>query len=494
MNEREIDLFDLLVDILSHWRGILVCMLVGAFLMGCFSYSKSYQGAEAKKASGDEQIQTLEGLLTDSEKATVHIVLDYEREYASYQQYLENSVLMQMDPSNIPTVEMLFKIQADDTQQSYALRTIYKDLINGMGMYQWAEEQTGIPSSVASELITAEKDSDTMMLHSTQRTGQNNRNQNVVVTHYGETASDVDSFKVTVVHYDETECERLAQCVKEYIGQLQMQLVRELGAHDVILLSESAGTLTDSRVLDKQTLYFDGVLILMTDFSKVKDGLSENQLRYYELLNERDTSAAAVETTGETRTADIKPSISKKYVLVGAVLFGFLYAGVFVVIYVLSSKLRTSDGLQELYDIPQLGLVVKDDGKKKFFIDRWIRTLKNWKNRQFTREQSLDLAATAIKISAGKHGMDAVFLMGCDLKAGAEMVCQELKERLERENITVKILDNVLYDAGAMEELESAKSIVLVEKAMSTMYDEICRELELVSRQGIKVLGGIIVE
>ena len=63
-----------------------------------------------------------------------------------------------------------------------------------------------------------------------------------------------------------------------------------------------------------------------------------------------------------------------------------------------------------------------------------------------------------------------------------------------KESIAVNILDNVLYDAESMEELESAKGIVLVEKAMSTMYNEILRELELVSRQGITVLGGIVVE
>lgn len=48
------------------------------------------------------------------------------------------------------------------------------------------------------------------------------------------------------------------------------------------------------------------------------------------------------------------------------------------------------------------------------------------------------------------------------------------------------ILDNVLYDADTMEELESAKGIVLVEKAMSTMNNEILRELELISRQAPK--------
>ena len=62
--------------------------------------------------------------------------------------------------------------------------------------------------------------------------------------------------------------------------------------------------------------------------------------------------------------------------------------------------------------------------------------------------------------------------MGCDLKAGAETVCEKLKEMLAQEKISVMVLDNVLYDAGAMEKLSEVRGVVLVEKAATTMYDE----------------------
>lgn len=80
------------------------------------------------------------------------------------------------------------------------------------------------------------------------------------------------------------------------------------------------------------------------------------------------------------------------------------------------------------------------------------------------------------------------------MDAGAGTVCGELKERLEKENINIRVLDNVLYDAAAMQEFGDAKCVVLAEKAMSTTYDEVARELELISRQDTIVLGGIIVE
>ena len=492
MEEREINLIDLIADILSHWRGILVSMLIGALLMGGFSYVRSYQrtghvqnGNEVSDESVplEEQIQELEDLLTNTEKAAVYSVIDDEKELAVNRKYAENSVLMQMDPYNIPMIEMIYRIQIDDMGQSYMLRSVYEDLINGIGMLQWIEEQTGISSVSADELVSATASSNIVVLNGVQETEFGN-----------------DSLKVTVIHYDEAECEKLAQCVKDYIGKQHGKLARELGTHEVVLLSEATGTVMDTTIRDRQITYNNTEITLLTNCAKAKDAFTEDQQMYYELLKEENGTSIQegdADSEGETETVDNavnKPSISIKYVAVGAVGFAFVYAGVIFVIYVLNGKLRAADELQELYNISQLGLIVKNDGKKKFFIDRWVDALRNWNKRQFTREQSLELAATAIKISAGKQKLNAICLMGCDLKAGAGIVCQELKERLEEDNVAVKILDNVLYDAGTMEELESAKGIVLVEKAMSTMYDEIVRELELAARQDIKVLGGIVVE
>lgn len=493
MAEREINLVDLIVDILSHWRGLLVCMLVGALLLGGFSYVRSYKSTDAVQTEGglfnetmspEERLEELEELLTDTEKMAVSTVLDDEQEIAKHQQYVEDSVLMQMDPYHIPKRELIYKIQMDDMGQSYMLRTVYADLVNGVGILQWVEEQAGISSASADELISGEGKTGITVLNGVQ-----------------ETESGSDCLKVTIRHYDEKECERLAQCVKDYIEQQHELLSQELGEHEVALLSESASIVMDTGVRDLQINYSNTKIDFMINIARSKEAFTEEQRAYYALLTDggyipeiEDDSKAEIEPEAEPEPVAAKPSVSVKYVAVGAVLFAFIYAGILFVIYVLNGKLRTVDELQRLYNISQLGLIVKDEGKKKFFIDRWIAALRNWNKRQFTRAQSLELAAVAIKISAGKQELDIIYLMGCDLKAGADVVCQELRERLAKENIAVRILDNVLYDAGTMEELESAKGIVLVEKATSTMYNEILNELELASRQGIKVLGGIVVE
>ena len=48
MEEREIDLLDMIADILSHWRGLVVALVIGAVLMGGLSYVKSYQNMHSQ--------------------------------------------------------------------------------------------------------------------------------------------------------------------------------------------------------------------------------------------------------------------------------------------------------------------------------------------------------------------------------------------------------------------------------------------------------------
>lgn len=518
MEEREIDLIDLIADILSHWRGMLICMLAGAVLLGAFSYVRSYRNVKAaieaekekesdedalqnerlplknllydEKISSKERLRELEELLTDSEKVAVCILIDDEQEQETYRQYVEKSVLMNMDPYNIPRMDLLFNIQVEDMGQSYMLRTVYEELINGVGMIQYVEKQTGISGASADELITAQGRSNVTILNGAQDTDFGN-----------------DYLRVTIYHNDEAECRKMAKCVKDYIGQQQERLTQELGEHNVVLLSEAVGKVMDIGLRDRQISYANTDLSLQMSCANTKAAFSEAQQSYYDLLTggtgllEKEPKAKEELKSDDKAESQLdepieigSPSVSAKMVVVGALLFVFVYAGIFFLIYVLNNKLRAVDELQKLYHIAQLGLIVKDEDKKKIFIDRWIDALRNRNKRRFTREQSLELAAAAVKMSLYGRGENSVCLMGCDLEAGADDVSRGLKEMLEKENIAVTILNNVIYDAEEMEKLKDVKSIVLVEKAMSTLYDEIVRELELISRQDIMTLGGIIVE
>lgn len=489
MEEREIDLLDMIADILSHWRGLLVALVIGAVLMGGFSYVKSYRNVQSEQEAEEleldelaveEQLVQLEDSLSDSEKAAVLITVDDEKEYLYKDKYSQESVYMQLDPLNIMQTELVYRIQAEDEDLAQRLGTLYKNIVGGVGLYDWVEQQTGIDTAYAAELISVSTNPEIFV---------KNGAQNISIGS--------DSLKVTVIQKDEETCGQLAAAVSSYLEQLQKNLAEELGSHELILLSETSGKIISTDVMSRQIDYGNQVSNLRSGIASSKAGFTADQQKYYDLLTwEEETREAEMDqkdTTTEEEPVLASPSVSKKYVLLGAVLFAFVYAGILFLIYIFNSKIRVSDELQSLYHIPQIGVVVKDS-KKKFILDKWVDDLRHYGKRKFDAEQSMELAFAAVKIAAMKSKLSNVCLMGCNLSARAGKVCESLKAALEKEGIQVTVLDNVLYNAESMEKIDAVTGVVLVEKAGSTLYNEIANELALLKRQDIAVLGGIIVE
>lgn len=490
MEEREIDLLDMIADILSHWRGLLVALVIGAVLMGGFSYVKSYRDAqnaqpieeEETDEAVDKKLEQLEEDLDDSQKAAVLTTIDDEKEYALKKKYTEESVYMQLDPFNVTQMQLSYQIEPEEDNRTQCLGAVYDTVINNIGLYDWIEKKTGIASAYAKELVSVKTSSSTPFLNGD------------AVGMFG-----TDSMKITIIQADEASCKKLADAVKSYVEQQKEQLEQEVGAHELILLSETSGTIVNTDLMNQQISYGNAVTGMRSTIATAKTGFNEDQVQYYNLLTKKEgRDKLEIEKEEDTEEADVtvaaEPSVSKKYVLLGAILFVFVYAGVLFLIYIFNSKLRVSDELQTLYHIPQIGVVVKDDPKKKFIIDQWIDNLRHYGKRKFTAEQSMELAFAAVKIAAQKNRLNSICLMGCNFSAGAGTVCANLKAALEKESINVTVLDNVLYDAEAMEKVDAMSGVVLVEKAGSTLYNEVVSELALLKRQDIAVLGGIIVE
>lgn len=489
MEEREIDLLDMIADILSHWRGLLVTLIIGAVLMGGFSYVKSYRNIqstptveeepELDELAVEEQLTQLEDSLSDSEKAAVLTTVDDEREYLYKDKYFQESVYMQLDPLDIVQTELVYRIQAEDEGLAQHLGTLYKNIVGGVGLYDWVEQQTGIDAAYAAELISV------------------STNPEIFVRNGANISTGSDNLKVTVIQKDEETCGQLAAAVSSYMEQQQKNLVKELGNHELILLSETSGKIISTDMMARQIDYGNQVSNLRSGIASAKAGFTADQQKYYDLLTwEEETREAEMDqkdTTTEEEPVLASPSVSKKYVLLGAVLFAFVYAGILFLIYIFNSKIRVSDELQSLYHIPLIGVVVKNS-KKKFILDKWVDDLRYYGKRKFDAKQSMELAFAAVKIVAVKNKLNTICLMGCNLEAGAGSVCENLKTALEKEGVNVTVLDNVLYNAESMEKVEAMTGVVLVEKAGSTLYNEVANELALLKRQDITVLGGIIVE
>lgn len=490
MQAREIDLLDMIGDILSHWRGLVAALLAGAILMGGLSFVKSYRAAQnaqqqeavvLDEAAVQQQLEQMNNSLDDKSKAAVLAVLNEEKEYDVRKAYFDNSVYMQLDPLQVAQAELVYQVHTADGTRDSQLGAMYASLLNNIGLYEWVAQQTGLEANYVGELISAETVSSLTIQSKTEE--------------QQEMSLETNCIKVTIQQADTENCTKLADAVKAYIVEQQKKLNSELGSHTIKLVSETTGIAMDRALMDEQVKCGNNIADLQTKITNAKADFTEEQAQYYELLtwkaSEQETQIE--QKPGAEEISVPAPAVSKKYVLLGAILFVFVYAAVLCLVYIFNTKVRASDELQRLYNIPQIGLVVRES-KRKLLLDRWADSLRNYGKRKFSVEQSMELAFAAVKIATVKNGVNNICLMGCNMSAGADKVCESLKAALEKEQIGVSVLDNVLYDAEAMEKMDAMQGAVLVEKAGSTLYNEVAGELELLKRQDIRVLGGIIVE
>lgn len=491
MQTREIDLFDMIADVLSHWRGLIVALVLGAVLLGGFSYMKSLRTVQnvqqpetvvQEETTVEERLTRLEQSLDDKSRATVLTVVDDEKEYDLKKTYSENSIYMQLNPLQTVRTELIYQVQTADANKDGQLGALYTSLLNNVGLYDWVAQQTGVEAGYVGELISAETVSSLTIQSKTEKLQQ-------------EMSLGTNCVKVSILQSDAEACQKLTEAVKDYISEEQKQLNNALGQHALVLVSETTGSVMNKDLMDEQIKCRNEIASLQSTIATAKADFTEEQKQYYELLTweEAEHSEQPAQNVTAEENPVPTPAVSKKYVLLGAVLFAFVYAVVICMVYIFNTRLRESDELQSLYGIPQIGLVVRESGRK-VFLDKWVDSLRHYGKRKFTAEQSMELAFAAIKITAVKNGLNNICLMGCNMSAGADKVCESLKAALEKEQISVSVLDNVLYDAEAMEKMDAMQGAVLVEKAGSTLYNEVAGELELLKRQDIRVLGGIIVE
>lgn len=434
MKEREISLIDLLIEILLHWRGIMVTMALGGLLLGAASYAGSARSIQDQTALVDEML----------------------------------------DSANVRRMDVIFLISSEDLERTYNVEKVYEDMLGSAELIERMSEASGISAASLEGIYSLERG-------------------------FKETLNGSDTFRISIVHKEEEICRRLAGIVIDYLSQKHDLLEEKMGGHEIQVLDQSMGLVGDGGIRDPQKTALDNIFSAKTMAEKLRAGFSLEELQYCILMvSGTEVSQSDVGDVVPAAAVPISvasPKVSLKQVAIGMILGAVVYALAIFLGYMLNNRLRSTDSLQTLYGIPQLGKIPREDhGKRWFgFLDRRILDLRYWGQRRFTQEEAVNLATVAVKMAAGKNALESVCFMGCGLQGQAMERCLQMEERLAGENVRVQILDNVLYNAESMEKLGGTRAVVLVETAGSTLYGEIAQELELLERQEIMVLGGIVV-
>lgn len=537
MEEKEIRLKDLFIEILLKWRGIIASMLIMGILIGTAGYLRAALSIrplnlrmetlaewleerqaersfgknewleqklrisadltteiqEYQKAGASDPAEAVRQLLSDngiilSEKQldNVNYVLYYEKLYQNRLASQEQSILLKIDPDKVQRAEATFLVTSDDPDRDYRIEALYEDMVLSAELLDRLGRQAGVSANHIAEIISVSRNS------ADAKEGSN-------------------AFRVTLSHYDDEMCQKLLQTVIDYIDSKHSSLTEKWGSHDITVLDQWMGSISDKAVLNAQTSAEKGILDSRSTIFNSQNAFSEEEWYYYSLLtsgklagNPRETHvrvlASAIDPEDITTviSAGISPSprVNARYILLGMILGAFVYVFWTFVRYVLGDKLQAADLLDELYGIPQLGCIPEEGSKKRLFgfMDQWILALRYRNRRKLSQAEALKLTAAMVKMAAQREQTNEICFIGCGIEGNTLRICWQLRDMLEKENLAVHVLGDMLYNVEGMEKIRAAKGVVLVETEGVSLYAEIAREIEMLKRQGAGVIGGIIVE
>lgn len=500
--EKEIDLIDLLIEIMLHWRGLIIAFIIGGILLGGYSFMQSYRAQKSAKAAAAEAAEKEEQLkaeleadvLSDSERleklseradelkkelsdtslANIETALSYYDQIEVLQDYLDTSVLMKADPYNLPYGNITFHISSDN-EAAESIRLTYERIFSSADLFNYIKDKCGYGSEV-NELIS---------LYSSET---NNDTDN--------SAMRVDCKAATV-----EDCQKMVDAIIDYVKAKSADLQKTLGYHMITVVDSAVSTSYNASVAQTKIDKEAAILSRNLSLAKLTDSFNETEKEYYLNKKESGIIKGLIDDKIEKKVQKIEPveipalAVSKKKVLIGVVLGVFVYAGILCVAYIFSQKIKDSDDFTVTFGTAQLGKLYgrrefKGFGKK---LDKWLYSFKNRGRKVIDADEAAGIIATNSALSAAKADIKKLGIIcagGVEESTGS--LIDKLKTAMKTENIDAKVLSQLLYSKDEAYSMKDLDAVVLVAAAGKSRYSEVWDAMEVIDNQKINILGGIM--
>ncbi len=465
MNDKEIDLFDLIVEVALRWRIIIVCTLIGCAVLGGVGFLKSYKQNQLQVSDVIEmQESELREGITEEQLINIETILKWEDKLETFEDYASNSAILDIDSNNVLKCETLYCIQYNDADNTAQLAQMYMDLIESGEMSNRISKRIGIPYEDVSKIVRVwQKTSDDKTLYA-------------------------DIFHVDVLGGTENVCEKIASEIDSFLEEVYSDISEKVVKHQVQILHRATTVVTDLTLRDEQQAFSDKETSLLRDIINAKKMLTPQEVNYYEYIK----NGPKVEETSTNENVQVqKTQVNYVYSAIGAFFGLFMCVFVIATKYILGDRLHISDDMQTIYAVPTIACVAPSNKKRSVFnfIDKCIISARNRKLHCESLEKSIELMATAIRISAAKAGADKVLCVGTDKVQDGADICKQLEEILSKSNVKIEAVKSITCSSETMERVMAAQAVVLMEAVGKVTHSEIKRDVQDIQRNDINILG-----
>ncbi len=452
--EQEIDLRDLMFAVFRKWRLIIIFAFIFSIFLGGYICVKELTNqnnaeyvAELKEQYISDQMkyeQSKRGFESDIESFNASIT--------NQEEYKEKSILLKVDPYNKGTASVDVFVKMLETRESSGITVTSVDFADGVvkayasaiqqgGFLEDISREMGIELVYLKELITVTTDYNSNMLN------------------------------VSVTYTDKEGALKILDVILENLKSMYPDIQEHLGQHNLSLMNQNVGVMTDQTLADYQKLKVE-------DLNITNKKLEDTEIALKGL--EEPTKPVAL-----SKMSIVKEGV--KYGILGCFLGAFLVTFCVCVVYVMNGKINTDEDLKKFFGLKHLGSFTHTRVKRIFSgIDRWLDRLEGVEI--ISDETIVDIISAKIlgMINMG----ESVFMTGMVEENSLADLTEKIQQRLSE--FKLGFGTDILHSAVSLQNLQQYDNVILVESRRETKLREIEKEMEIVHNMKKEVLGYII--
>ena len=484
-DESEISLLDLLYHILRRWRSIVLFAVLFCVLLGGFKLAKGIRalGSTDLKDEQKNYESQLKGY-TISKEHLENQIKELTESIQDKEDYYDHSVLMKLDPKKsykgtvtfvvtdageVPAAEENRDLSlAIDRKMNSVLGSYVALIQNGTILRDVQNELTSkIDQKYLAELIYTQVDYQSKLLH------------------------------ITVVGADKQQVQSISDAIVQGLQNASVQMNASVAAHRLELLTSYVGNDADTSIPvgmipeaganTSDASYQTSIEGIQKSYTNSITDMQNQLLDCNNQLSELEEPEPPV---GASRGSVLKEGI--KYGIIGFIVGAFVLAFVYALQYLLCGKLMDSDELNDRYGVLLLGDYHAPLHAHPNGIDRWIDRMNGITEEKRSVESVYALSAANIVAQVGAEKNPKILLMGNAKSEDFDAAAIALSEKLRSSGIDVIAAGNVNESAPAIEKLQQAEQVVLIEQRGASRQQDIQKEILTLRKLEKKIVGAII--
>ena len=412
---------------------------VGSFIVICavlFGMLGIVQGGKAVTETEEQkqEIEEYNAKIAEYDSAiedTQNAIAEADKQIESLQEYIDNSIYMQIDPNNIQTVSVQYGLKTSNNVGN--ILNSFITYINDGGLKEeLSDTDEDLKVKYWRDIVSCYQSSNNLI--------------------------------VTVVHSDMDQAKRIMSIIKERVMNYVPKVKNLQGDFSLEELKISEYVKTDTGVVNNQNNNRNNLKNYTTNRADLNNKLIgfQNSKKTYIEKNEPDNLKAADTNTKVLMVA---------YILLG-ILFGAVIAFVIVALkYILGDTLRTANDIKES-DLSLLGTYSAPNQYKP----------------------DLERSKMDVEVLAKAKNADKVFFYVMSDDEISKKVAKDYEESLKASGIAVETGSNISESAEELKKMIACGNCVFIAEVGKTTYRQLELQTRLCERFKTAVLGCVVVE